>query len=217
MKIAIIGATGHLGSKILNEAVARGHAVTAISRSPERLPDHPAVTGIGLDVHDSNALAAVLRGHDAVITAFSPGRDMSEAPDVFDRFVAGHKAIIAAIKASGVSRVLAVGGAASLKLPNGVTLLDSPDWPPQFNKEAVKGTRELMYLLEAEPGLDWVYLSPSTFLEPGERTGRFRPGKDDLLIDANGRSHISEEDYAVAMIDELEKPKHHRERFTVGY
>ena len=98
-----------------------------------------------------------------------------------------------------------------------LSTIDSAEWPEQFNKAAVLGTRELMYLLKAEPELDWVFLSPPTFLEPGERTGRYQLGKDHLLFAPDGRSHISEEDYAVAMVDELERPAHHRERFTVGY
>ena len=217
MHIAIIGATGRVGGKILTEALSRGHTVTAISRHPDALPDHDAVTGVKLDFHDADALTDTLRGHDAVIVSWSPGRALNDAPDIYDIYVRGHRAVIAGIKASGVTRVLAVGGAASLKTPDGIELLDSPDWPPQFNKEAVKGTRELMYLLKAESDLDWVSLSPSTFLEEGERTGVFRLGEDHLLYDADGRSHISLEDYAVAMIDELETPSRHRERFTVGY
>lgn len=216
MKVAMIGATGIVGRNLLAEAARRSHEITAISRHSDRVPQLANVTPVKVDVLDSDALARALAGHEAVISAFSPGRGRTD-PDVFDHFVRGHKAIIAGVKASGVKRLLAVGGAASLKVPSGETLLDSPDWPPQFHKPAVLGTRELLYLLKNEPELDWVFLSPPTFLEAGTRTGQYRVGKDDLLYAGDGRSHISEEDYAVAMIDELERPQHHRERFTVGY
>jgi hypothetical protein len=215
MKVAVVGATGNLGNKIMVEALLRGHDVTGVARTASaQLAPMPKLKLKDADVSDVKMLGEALKGHDAIIHAVSPG---PTAPDVFNSFVALHKAVIAAIKASGVTRVLAVGGAASLKLADGTVFLDSDQWPAQFNKDAVKGTRELMYLLKDEPQLDWVFLSPSVFLEPGKRTGKYRTGKDHILFDANGRSHISREDFAVAMIDELERPAHHRERFTVGY
>jgi hypothetical protein len=217
MRIALIGATGRIGSRILAEALARGHAVTAISRHPEKLPAHERVSPIKLDLLDVDALAAALKGHDAVISAYGPGADYVNDPGVFDMYVRAHTAQIAAVKASGVKRLLAVGGAASLKTPAGVELLDSPDWPAQFKKDAPRGLRELKVMLAKEPDLDWVFLSPSTFIEPGERTGKFRLDKEHLLFGPDGQSRISMEDYAVAMIDELERPAHHNERFTVGY
>jgi hypothetical protein len=217
MNIALIGATGRIGGRILAEALARGHAVTAISRHPEGLAAHERTTGLAIDLHDVDALAAALKGHDAVIYSFGPGFAFINAPDVFELYVRAHRAMIAAVKASGVKRLLCVGGAASLKTPAGVELLDSPDWPPQFKKDGPRGLRELRYMLAKEPGLDWVFLSPSTFIAPGERTGKFRLGKEHLLFGPDGESRISMEDYAVAMVDELERPQHHRERFTVGY
>jgi hypothetical protein len=215
MKVAVIGVTGNVGNKIMIEALLRGHEVTAIARNATaKLSPLPNLTLFNVDVADTKALADALRGHDAIIHAVSPG---PAASDVYDKFVALHKAVIAGAKLSGVKRFLGVGGAASLKLPDGTVFLDSDQWPEQFSKEAVKGTRELMYLLKQEPELDWVFLSPSVFLEPGKRTGKYRVGKDHILFDADGRSNISREDYAVAMIDELERPAHTRERFTVGY
>jgi uncharacterized protein len=215
MKLAVVGATGNLGNKIMVEALLRGHEVSAIARNATgQLAPLPRLSLRDIDVFDTKALGDALKGHEAIVHAVSPG---PTAPDVYNRFIALHKAVIAGIKASGVKRVLAVGGAASLKLADGTVYLDSDQWPEQFNKEAVKGTRELLYLLKDEPELDWVFLSPSVFLEPGKRTGKFRLGKDHILYDATGRSTISREDYAVALIDELERPAHHRERFTVGY
>jgi hypothetical protein len=218
MKVALIGATGYAGSKILAEALARGHLVTAIARKPEALEPNPSLTPVKADIHDTEILAHLLGGHDAIIDAFNPGRGSTDR-DIFDQHVKGHKAIIAAVKESGVQRFLAVGGAGSLKLASGEEFIESEDFPPDFTPflPGIRGTRELYYLLKKEPDLDWVFLAPSSRLEPGERTGQYRVGKDHLLFDDEGESRISLEDFAVAMIDELEQPKHHRERFTVGY
>jgi hypothetical protein len=218
MNVALIGASGFVGSAILAEALARGHKVTAIVRNTAALPSHARLTASTLDISDADALAKALAGHDAVISAFSPGRGVP-GDELYDRHVAGHKAVIAAVKQSGVTRYLAVGGAASLKTDEGVELLDSPRFPKEFEpfKGGIRGTRAQYYLLKEEPDLDWVFLAPSTMLRPGERTGKFRLGKDHLLVDESGNSQISLEDYAMAMVDELERPAHHRERFTVGY
>jgi len=218
MNIALIGATGYVGSKLLAEALQRGHHVTAIARHPQNVPAHANVTANGTDILNSDALAKVLAGHDVVISAFNPGRQRPD-PDIFEQHVRGHNAIIAAVKKSGVKRFLAVGGAASLKVASGEEYLDSPDFPADYApfKPAIRGTRELYYLLRKEPDLDWVFLAPSVRIGPGARTGKYRVGKDHVLYDAQGNSTITLEDYAVAMLDELEHPKHHRERFTVGY
>ncbi len=218
MKVALIGATGFVGSKILAEALRRGHKVTAIVRRPQRLTPHRNLTVVQADVLRRDELARILEGHDVVISSYNPARG-TPGPEVFHRHVRGHRAIIAAAKKSGVKRFLAVGGAASLKTPAGVEFLDSPEFPAVFEpfKPGIRGTRELYYLLKKEPGLDWVFLAPSVMITPGQRTGKFRLGKDHVLYDEKGASRISLQDYAVAMIDELEHPKHHHERFTVGY
>ncbi len=219
MKVALIGASGFVGARILEEALSRGHLVTAIVRKPEALPSHPNLTAKAVDVHDVASLATALAGHDAVISAFNPGRGTAGGDDIYDQHVAGHRAIIDAVKHSGVTRYLAVGGAASLKTADDVEFLDSPAFPKEYEpfKGGIRGTRAQYYMLKDEPGLDWVFLAPSAFLTPGERTGKFRVGKDHILYDAEGQSRISLEDYAIAMVDELETPAHHHERFTVGY
>jgi hypothetical protein len=217
MRIAIIGANGRIGSRVLNEAVSRGHTVTAVVRNPGSVPAGSKVSVVAGDLDHPDLLGKTIAGHDAVICSYGPGMEKSGQPEAYDLYVRAGQGLVAAVKAAGVKRVLVVGGAASLKTPAGVELLDSPDWPPVFQKYAPKGLREIMYMLKKEPDLDWVFLSPSTFIAPGERTGTFRIGKDHLLFDKDGQSRISMEDYAVAMIDELETPKHHRERFTVGY
>ena len=218
MKIALIGATGFVGSRILEEALRRGHYVTAIERRPGRLAAHRNLRIVKLDILRRDELARALAGHDVVISSFNPGRGVT-GEAVFDKFVRGHRAIIMAVKRSGIKRFLAVGGAASLKTPAGIEFLDSPEFPAAFVpfKPGIRGTRELYYLLKNEPGLDWVFLAPSVMIAPGERTGKFRLGKDHVLYDEKGASRISLQDYAVAMLNETEHPKHHHERFTVGY
>jgi len=218
MKIAIIGATGFVGSKIRDEALARGHLITAVVRKPEALPAHPRLVARPVDILDTVALAQVLAGHDAVVSAYSPGRG-SPIETVYETFVAAHRSIIDAAKLSEVARYLAVGGAASLKTPEGVEFMDSPAAAGfAAFMPALRGTREQYYMLKAAPPeLDWVFLAPSVMLAPGERTGKYRAGKDHILYHEPGKSAISLEDYAVAMIDEIERPAHHRERFTAGY
>jgi len=207
MKIALIGATGYVGSKLLPEALTRGHQITAIAKKIEALPQHSQLTGINVDVTDTQALSECLAGHDLVISAFNPGSD----PDG-----SGVRALLASAKKAGVTRFLSVGGAGSLRLPSGERVIDQPDFPVEWKAGALL-TSAFLDLLRTEKELDWVFLSPSALLAPGERTGKYRVGKDNLLIDADGKSHISLEDYAVAMLDEAERPQHRRERFTVGY
>jgi uncharacterized protein len=213
MKIALIGATGFVGSHIRDEALRRGHELTAIVRHPEKLPVHPALTGRKVDILDVDALAEALAGHEAVISAFSPDPSTT---DKFADMVTGAKAIIAATKKAGVTRLLVVGGAGSLEVTPGRQLIDEPGFPVEW-KAGAGGTREYLYLLKAESGLDWTFLSPAAMLQPGERTGTFRLGGDQVLTDENGECRISIQDYAVAMIDELENPTHTRRRFCVAY
>lgn len=213
MKIALIGATGFVGSAILKEALDRGHEVTAIVRKPEKLPHHAKLRSQKGDVYNINEVARLVAGHDAVISAFNPGWTN---PDIYSLQVKGTRAIIAGVKEAGIKRLLFVGGAGSLEVQPGVQSVDLPEFPKDW-KQGALATREALNLLRQESGLEWSFLSPSADLSPGERTGKFRLGKDQLLVDANGQSRISTQDYAAAMIDEVEKPKHVRQRFTVGY
>ncbi|MGO4737587.1 NAD(P)-dependent oxidoreductase [Bosea sp. 2KB_26] len=203
MKIALIGATGFIGSRLLAELSARGHAVSAITRNPEKVAAAAGVTALKGDVFDRDGLASVLAGHDAVISAV--------------HFTASDPAVLlAAVKQSGVKRYLVVGGAGSLEVAPGKQLFDTPEFPAIYLAEAKKGGT-FLDLLKSESKLDWTFLSPSALIQPGMRTGTFRLGKDQLLVDAQGKSAISAEDYAAALVDELEKPAHSRQRFTVGY
>ena len=203
MKIAIIGATGNVGSRLTDEALRRGHTVTALARQASKLPARDGVTARDVDVADTSALAAALRGSDAVISTV--------------RFLQTSAAqIVAAVNAAGVERLLVVGGAGSLYVAPGVQLVDTPTFPDAYKAEASAG-RDFLNALRGEASLAWTFLSPSALFTPGERTGKFRLGNDELIAAADGKSWISMEDYAIAMLDEIEQPKHVRERFTVGY
>jgi len=201
MKVAIVGGTGNIGTRLTKEAVSRGHHVTTVSRNPDKAHQDPKVTAKKGDVTDPKALAPLLAGHDVVISAVK----FSESP--------AHN-VVDATKSAGVTRLLVVGGAASLKGKDGKLIFDS--LPEAWRGEAGAGLK-FLDTLKGESALDWTFLSPSAMIGPGERTGKFRLGLEELLVDAGGKSHISYEDYAVAMIDEMEKPKHSRKRFTVGY
>lgn len=212
MNIALIGATGYVGSALLKEALSRGHRVTALVSNPARLAAQPGLDVVKADVLDGVALATQLQDKDAVISAFS-GHAQS---DVFGYYVKGIRSIIAAAKQARAPRLLVVGGAGSLEVAPGVQLVDTPEFPAQW-KATAEGAREALNILRDEKHLDWTMLSPAAHLEPGRRTATFRLGTDQLLVDDKGESRISLEDYAVAMIDELEKPAHARRRFTVAY
>jgi hypothetical protein len=202
MKVALIGASGQAGSRLLAELTRRGHRVTAIARQPEKIAAGPGVTPRTGDVFDLPGLTALLEGHDAVISSV---RFTDSDP----------KTLIEAVRASGVRRYFVVGGAGSLEVAPGVKLIDTPQFPAAYKPEASKGG-EFLELLRKENELEWTFLSPSAMFVAGERTGKFRLGKDQLLTNEKG-SGISYEDYAVAAVDELEKPAHARQRFTVGY
>ena len=205
MNIALIGATGYVGSKLLAEALDRGHRVTAIARDTGKLESRPHLTATSVDVLDTDGLAALLKGHDAVISAYRPKGD--------DK---GPRSIVDAVTRAGVPRLLVVGGAGSLQLPNGSLVIDDPGFPAEW-KSGAMATAAFLDLLRAEQRLEWTFLSPAAHLEPGRRTGTYRTGGDQLLVDANGNSRISVEDYAVAMLDEVERPAHARQRFTAAY
>jgi len=200
--IAIIGATGRAGGRLLEEALRRGHTVTAIARHASvKLSDRANVKAVDLDVLDGTALA--LAGHDAVFSA----AHFATVPPA---------AIIEPAKRAGVKRLLVVGGAGSLFAAPGLKVIETPNFPEAYKAEASAGG-VFLEALRAEKELDWTFLSPSAEFVEGERTGKFRLGQDDLLVSAEGRSCITFEDYAIAFIDELEKPAHSRQRYTIGY
>ena len=203
MKIAVIGASGNAGSRITTELARRGHSVTAIARHPEKIAAQANVTPTRGDVMDQSGLARLLAGHDAAISSV--------------HFLASDPAkLIGAAKEAKVGRYLVVGGAGSLEVAPGVRLVTTPGFPVVYKAEAEKGAA-FLDLLRAEKELNWTFLSPSALFTAGERTGKFRLGIDQLLTSADGKSSISFEDFAVALADEIERPAHIRQRFTVGY
>lgn len=213
--VTLIGASGFVGTAILNELLARGHRVTAVVRNPGKIGiKSPLLTVVQADVTDTSALVAACKGRDAVISAYNPGWTN---PNIYEETLRNYPLILEAVRQSGVRRLLCVGGAGTLFCAPGLRVVDSGVIPDAI----MGGVRSLgeFYLntLMNEKEIDWIFFSPAGTLEPGKRTGKFRLGKDDLIVDENGNSHISVEDYAVAMVDELENPKHHYERFTIGY
>lgn len=214
-KIVIIGATGYVGSAILKEALGRGHQVKAIVRDPSKLTlIHPHLKVVGGNVTDTDFLSRELAKSDAVISAFNPGWSN---PNIYEETLEGYGSILCAVRNSGVHRFLMVGGAGSLLVAPGHQLMDEPDVPKKL-LPGIRGMAKVYTdLLLPEKSVDWVFLSPAANMAPGERTGKFRLGKDELIVDESGDSNISVEDFAVAMIDELEQEKHHQERFTLGY
>lgn len=213
MKVALIGASGNIGSAIRDEALSRGHQVTAIVRNPEKITvTNPNLTVVKGDVLQGK-VDELVKGQDAVISAYNPGWNN---PDMYNEQIRAYQAIIDGVKKAGLKRLLVVGGAGSLEVSPGVQLIDTMDVPEQV-KGGILATRETLYMLQKENELDWTFLSPSMNIASGERTGKFRLGKDQLIKNEAGESKISTQDYAVAMIDELENPQHSCQRFTVGY
>ena len=213
--VLLIGATGFVGSAVLNELVERGHKVTAVVRNVEKIAKNDLVTAVKEDVANVEAIAKLAEGKDAIISAYNPGWLI---PEIATLITENYPKILEAAKQSGVKRLLIVGGAGTLFCAPGLRVVDSGAIPA----EIMGGVRPLgdFYLntLMNENDIDWVFFSPAgVFDQEGKKTGNYRLGKDDLIVDAEGNSHISVQDYAEAMVNELEKPAHHKERFTIGY
>jgi putative NADH-flavin reductase len=214
MKIALIGATGFTGTAVLNEALNRGHEVTAIARNPEKITvKNDNLTLKAVDITNIDELAAALKGHDAVSSSFNAGWTN---PNLYADFIKGSEDIQAATKQAGVKRLIVIGGAGSLEIAPGVQLVDSPQFPAEW-KEGATAARDYLNILKKETDLDWTFLSPAINLHPGTRTGVFRLGTDSPVFDADQKSEISVEDLAVALVDELEKGQFIQQRFTLGY
>lgn len=213
--VLLIGATGFVGSAVLNELVSRGHKVTAVARNVEKVGKSELVDVVKEDVANVDAIAKLAEGKDAIISAYNPGWTNSDIAALISE---NYPKILSAAKKSGVERLLIVGGAGTLFCAPGLRVVDSGAIP----EEIMGGVRPLgdFYLntLMNENDIDWVFFSPAgVFDQQGKKTGNYRLGKDDLIVDAEGNSHISVQDYADAMVNELEKPAHHKERFTIGY
>lgn len=202
MHVTVLGASGRAGSEITKELASRGHTVTAIARKPDAIPAADGVTPVQGDASDPAALAALIKGSDAVISALH--HDIRA------------ETILSALKAAGVPRLLVTGGASSLEVAPGVKLIDTPEFPEEWKVFARNG---IVFLddLRGETGIDWTYFSPAAVIEETPRLGKFRTGTDQLIVDDKGESHIGFSDYAIAMVDELENPQHSRARFTAAY
>lgn len=213
--VTLIGASGFVGTAILNELLSRGHKVTAVVRNPKKINvTNSNLEIVKTDVSDTNVMVEICKGKDAIISAYNPGW---ANPDIYEETLRNYPLILEAAKRSGAKRLLCVGGAGTLFCAPGLRVVDSGAIPDAI-MGGVKSLGEFyLNTLMNEKDIDWIFFSPAGTLEPGKRTGKFRLGKDDLIVDENGNSHISVEDYAVAMVDELENPKRHYERFTIGY
>jgi putative NADH-flavin reductase len=212
MKIALIGGTGFVGSALLNELLSRGHSVTALARNPEKFPAKTGLTVTKADVYDAAQVASAVRGNEMVVSAFNPGW---KEPEIYALFLKGHAAIVAGVKQSGVKRFLMVGGAGSLFVAPGVQGVDTPHFPAEWKAGAL-AARDALNELKKETELEWTFISPPADLRPGERSGKYRLGADELLMNGAAPAGITVTDLAVAIVDEVEKPKHVRRRFTVA-
>lgn len=213
--VVLIGASGFVGTAILNELLNRGHKVTAIVRDTKKMSvSNPNLTIVEADVTDTDTLKEASKGKDAVISAYNPGW---KNPHIYEDTLKNYPLIVESAKQAGVKRLFIVGGAGTLFYAPGKMVMDADDVPAQL-LPGIKSLGEFyLNTLRKEKDIDWIFLSPAANMTPGKRTAKFRIGKDDLVVDANGDSNISVEDFAVAMVDELEQEKHHKERFTIGY
>lgn len=214
MKIALIGASGFVGTAVLSEALNRGHQVTAIARNLEKITNtsDDLILKMG-DVMDSAEVQQLVAGTDAVVSAFNAGWTN---PNLYDDFLKGSQAILDGTKAAGVPRLLVVGGAGSLYAAPGLQLVDTPQFPADW-KAGATAARDFLNVIKKEETLDWTFLSPAIQLVPGERTGQYRTELDTPVADEKGESRITVADLAVAIVDELENQQFSKKRFTVGY
>jgi putative NADH-flavin reductase len=211
MKMIVFGATGLLGSRLVEEALRRGHEVTAAARHPSRMSGGGGdVRVVPIDVTQADTVAEVAQGHDLALTAVT----QHDRPEVLVEAAHG---LLAGLPRAAVPRLVVAGGAGSLKVASGQRLMDTPDFHEQWKPEARAQARALAVYEQAGAEVDWVYVSPAALLEPGERTGKYRVGADQLIVDEQGRSRITMEDFAIAMLDEAEQSSHSRERFTAGH
>lgn len=216
MHIALFGAGGQIARRIAREALDRGHQVTAVVRDPSTLQKYDDRLEVTQgDATDAASVAHAAQGADAIVNAISPRPSPSGRPA--SSLVDGARAVIAGAKRAGIERLIAVGGASSLEVAPGVRLFDAPGFPDVYKAEAREGIDSLDVYRNESGDLDWTFISPAAEIGPGERTGKYRTGGDQLLTDKNGRSFISYEDYAAALVDELERGRNIRRRMSVAY
>ena len=209
MNVVLFGATGKSGSRILRQLSERGHEVTAVARDISKLNGEAAKVAQD-DLENVQRTAEIIRGADAVISAYAPPADDTDA------LISVTERQLQALRLAGVKRLLVVGGAGGLEVAPGVSLIDSGHLPEAWLPIATSHVKALGVLQQSED-VDWTYVAPAAYFEPGTRTGRFRTGSNELISSATGESRISMEDYAIAMVDELERGAHPRQRISVGY
>lgn len=216
MKVALIGASGFVGNAILKELLQRGHQVTAIVRNPEKITPLENVTVVSANVLNETEVSNALVGHDAVISAYNAGWTN---PNLYNEFLKGSQAIQEAVRQSGVKRLIVVGGAGSLYISPEQQIVDTEGFPEEWKPGAL-AARDYLNIIKNETALEWTFLSPAVEMHQGTsgiRKGTYRTGLENPVFGADNRSIISVEDTAVAIVDELENPKHIRQRFTVAY
>lgn len=214
-KIAVIGATGFVGKSVLKELVERGYIVTAIARDVQALKNSEHVVAVQADVNDVTALAAAIKGTDAVVSTFNAGWDN---PNIYEDFIRGCRSILEAVKEAGVRRIIVVGGAGSLEI-DGKRLVDDPNFPKEI-KEGALAAADFLEVIKREQELDWTFVSPAIEMNQktsGKRTGSYRTALNTPVFDGAGKSRLSVEDLAVAIVDEIESGQFIKKRFTAGY
>lgn len=216
MSIVVFGASGNIGSNIRKEALSRGHRVTAVTRSTDLAPEE-GLTSLQADISDPDEVANIVAGHDAVISAYSPGLRRHSADEAAELIRNAHASLFAGVKQAGVRRIIIVGGVGSLEASPGVDVVDSDFYPAEHKAHTLRNREILRSLKRGEHDLDWTYVSPPLSIKAGEKTGRFRLGEDRLLRDEAGESRISEADFAIAILDELDKGQFIGRRFTAAY
>ena len=217
MKVALIGATGFVGTALLRELTDRGHEVIAIARNPAKLAiKSPLIHAVAADVMDKDQVAKAVKGSDVVVSAYNSGWTN---PKIYEDFLAGSRAIQAGVRASGVKRYIVIGGGGSLEVAPGLQLIDTPQFPAEY-KPGASAARDYLGELRHEKELEWTFFSPAIFMSQetsGVRKGHYRLGLDNPVFDSEGNSVLSVEDLAMAIVDEVEHPRHIRQRFTAAY
>lgn len=209
MNVVVYGATGNSGSEIVKELIARGHKVTGVARKVDALKSQPEVTAKVDDLSNADTVASIIKGADVVVSAYQPPADNT------DKLVDVTKLQIEAVKKAGGPRLIVVGGAGQLEVAPGVTLIKSGYLPAEYLPIATSHEKAAEVLKGSD--INWTYIAPAAFFVPGERTGKYRTGTNNLVADAKGESKISFADYAIALVDEIEKPQHEKKLFSVGY
>jgi putative NADH-flavin reductase len=216
MRVVLYGATGMVGTRILKELLSRGHTVTAVVRDPSKLKAQNNLTIEKGDLLDADSIAKLAKGSDVVVSSYGPPSG-AQGPDPakVGQLVDAVRTLISGVRRAGAPRIIMVGGAGSLEVSPGLQIVDAPTFPDAYKPIAL-AHRDAFYVLR-ESDLNWTYFSPAMMIQPGERTGKFRLGKDALVSDEKGNSSISAEDYAIALVDEVEQGRHTKQRFTIGY